>query len=268
MRRLFAWMHGTLYGSFTVCDGLVAFRYEPGVCEPISISLPLSGEWAPDAPKNFLDGLLPDSGNERLRMKSALGANSDDAFDLLDSVDAIGGLTFSLDNKCPESVSNHFAFPISEEDFRARLDNMLVSPAAWWIANENSRFSLAGTQSKFSMAKVGDDWFWPNVSLPSTHIVKPECPPNRNAVVVESSTLDLAKLCGLQVCEHSVVNVGDSSAFITPRFDRRFAPDGLAERLRVEDFMQSLGVSRDAKYDVETETVIAMLKHVDPTCSL
>ncbi|MDO5791829.1 MAG: HipA domain-containing protein [Coriobacteriia bacterium] len=104
--------------------------------------------------------------------------------------------------------------------------------------------------------------------LESTHIVKPECPPNRNAVVVESSTLDLAKLCGLQVCEHSVVNVGDSSAFITPRFDRRFAPDGLGERLRVEDFTQSLGVSRDVKYDVETETVIAMLKHVDPTCSL
>ena len=27
-------------------------------------------------------------------------------------------------------------------------------------------------------------------------------------------------------------------------------------------------MSRDVKYDVETETVIAMLKHVDPTCSL
>ena len=39
------------------------------------------------------------------------------------------------------------------------------------------------------MAKVGDDWFWPNVSLPSTHIVKPECPPNRNAVVVEGGDL-------------------------------------------------------------------------------
>lgn len=38
--------------------------------------------------------------------------------------------------------------------------------------------------------------------------------------------------------------------------------------MRVEDFTQSLGVSRDVKYDVETETVIAMLKHVDPTCSL
>lgn len=94
MRQLFAWMHDTLYGVFTEQDGLVSFRYELDVSEPISISLPFSGAWAPDAPKNFLDGLLPDSGNERLRMKIALGANSDDAFDLLDSVDAIGGLTF------------------------------------------------------------------------------------------------------------------------------------------------------------------------------
>lgn len=268
MRQLFAWMHDTLYGVFTEQDGLVSFRYELDVSEPISISLPFSGAWAPDAPKNFLDGLLPDSGNERLRMKIVLGANSDDAFDLLDSVDAIGGLTFSQEDKCPELIAGYPISPVSEEDFRARLDSASISPDAWWVADKNSRFSLAGTQSKFSIAKVGNDWFWPNASLPSTHIVKPECPPNRNVAVVESATLDLARLCGLQVCGHAVVNAGENRAFITSRFDRRIGSDGLAERLRVEDFTQSLGVSRDAKYDVETETVIAMLRRVDPTCML
>lgn len=268
MRKLYAWMHGKLCGVFTKRDGLVTFRYESGASGPISISLPLSNEWAPDAPKNFLDGLLPDSGNERLRMKTALGAKSDDAFDLLDSVDAIGGLTFSRESKCPELVADHPISPISEEDFRARLESASVSPEAWWVADENSRFSLAGTQSKFSMTKIGDDWFWPNASLPSTHIVKPECPRNREAAVVESATLDLAKRCGLQVCEHSVVDAGGNRAFITSRFDRQITPDGLAVRLRVEDFTQSLGVSRDAKYDVETEEVIALLQSVDLTCSL
>lgn len=257
-----------LHGVFTEHDGAVFFQYEPSAAEPISVSLPLSGGWAVDAPKNFLDGLLPDSGNERLRMKMALGANSDDAFDLLNSVDAIGGLTFSQEEKSPDLLADHSISPISEEDFRARLDSAFVSPDAWWIADENSRFSLAGTQSKFSMTKVGDDWFWPNASLPSTHIVKPECPPNKNAAIVESSTLDLAKLCGLPICKHSVTYVDEGCAFITARFDRRIGSDGLAERLRVEDFTQSLGVPRDAKYDVETETVIAMLRHVDPTYAL
>lgn len=77
----------------------VAFKYDRDALMSISLSLPLDGGEARSAAYNYLEGLLPESGNKRLRMQCALNADSIEAYDLLDAVDSDGGLIFTKTDK-------------------------------------------------------------------------------------------------------------------------------------------------------------------------
>ena len=68
----------------------------------------------------FLEGLLPEDGDDRLRVQMVTGAQTDGALDLLDGVDAAGGLVFSASKEKPE-LERTGPIPMTEEDFERLL---------------------------------------------------------------------------------------------------------------------------------------------------
>lgn len=260
MEILNAFYGGVRVGTFfrRAGEDVVEFEYEESCREPISLSLPLSGEWAPSAPGAFLDGLLPDGGNDRLKMRIAIGAESEDPFELLSNVDASGGLVFSRN---PEvDASTGLLEPVTRDDFMARAADSLRPSNIWWEPGRRARFSLAGTQAKFSIAKRGGRWFWPNAEVPSTHIVKPSRRSSLSVSEVENATLKLAGLCGLKTEGHAFIEADDFDAVVLERFDRELLPAGGARRLRAEDLCQALGRGSKAKYDVEIAELVSLLR--------
>ena len=102
MRELHAWENGHHVGVFSEDDEeRISFTYDAEDGLPISLSLPRTGGWRDQAPRNFLDNLLPDNPNVRQAMREHLNASSAGVFDLLDRVDATGGLVFSLSPEPP-----------------------------------------------------------------------------------------------------------------------------------------------------------------------
>ena len=265
MKRLFTWYDGAMVGTFTLDSaGDVGFSYSEAAPFPVSLSMPIDGGWKAEAPYRFLDGLLPDDNNERWRMKDALGAASIHPFDLLDNIDTAGGLTFTSKDHEP-SFTEAPLVPFTTEDIEAEMRRISTSAANPWDVELKGRYSLAGTQGKFTMTKFGDMWFKPSGAIPSTHIVKPDIKGLPGSALVENATMDLVDASGIPVPHHGMLTAGSTSAFLIERFDRLIQANGLAKRLHIEDMTQSLGVSRDEKYDVEAVDICRALTAVNPT---
>ena len=87
MRELHAWENGHHVGVISEDDEeRISFAYDANEGLPISLSLPRTGGWRDQAPRNFLDNLLPDNPNVRQAMREHLNASSAGVFDLLDRV--------------------------------------------------------------------------------------------------------------------------------------------------------------------------------------
>lgn len=114
--------------------------------------------------------------------------------------------------------------------------------------------SLAGAQGKFSLAKVGDRWFWPTYEQPSTHIFKPPAKEHKQIEFYENMGLEFAKRLGLAASVSSHVDFLGQPTFMVERWDRF---DGI--RLHAEDLNQALGSPTREKYDVKAASVIEIL---------
>lgn len=267
-RLLHAWEGTRLVGVFRESDsGDVSFSYAEGATVPISLSLPLDGEWSRNAPFFFLDGLLPDNNNERYVMQNSLGASSIHPFDLLESVDAAGGLCFTASAEPPQRDMGALV-PMSDSDIEAEIASRENRVLTGYEVERNAKFSLAGTQGKFTMVRFGGSWYRPNVGLASTHIVKPDIRGLKESSLVECATMDLAESAGVEVPAHGMIEAGDRSAYIVSRFDRTIGEDGLARRIRTEDLTQALALSCNEKYDVELSDAAALLRATDPSDEL
>ena len=261
MRHLFAWDEDRLIGRFDQDDaGRIRFEYAPGCPDPISLSLPLAGSWKEAAPRHFLEGLLPDQPTERLRMQVALHAATTDTFDLLESVDSSGGLVFTSSDDPPQPTGPAGIHPIMSDDIAAQMERIWVSSDAWWKPDKHNRFSLAGSQGKFSVVIRNGLWFWPSANLPSTHIIKPDGRRVADVAEVEHATLELASTCGIDVPKSDVITFCERTGLIIERFDR-IVVDGVAHRLRAEDLAQAMGIAPDDKYEPEMADVISCLRN-------
>lgn len=267
---LHVWHDQTLIGRFMrQPSGTVTFEYSDDTDELISLSLPKSGEWNEKAPFNYLDGLLPDDTNERARMKDMLRADSIDPFDLLDATDTVGGYIYTADAEVPERQTAAIEVA-SMEDIKSEIHSIASRKHRPWVDEDErkGRFSLAGAQSKFTLALYRNIWVWPNAAIPSTHIIKPDSLSFPNSSNVEDATMTLAVRCGLEVPDHGILKAYDESAYIVSRFDRRMTLSGLAERLHVEDLTQAMGLPKEEKYYVEIGEVVPLLRQADPTDEL
>ena len=259
MRHLFAWDNDSLIGRFDEQAGQVAFAYEPDADYPISLSLPLDGRWPQSAPAAFLDGLLPETKSQRLQMMASTGAASTDAFDLLDSVDSTGGLVFTTHDSTPSLVAS--AAIATPADIEAQMQRIYDAADAWWDAGGRNRFSLAGNQGKFSLARINGMWFWPNATLPSTHIIKPDGRRITDVSLVECSTMEIARQVGVPTAWVSVICLGMRRGLLVERFDRVYDVQAMTiRRLRAEDLTQAMGEWGRDKYDFELPQIIGCLR--------
>ena len=105
-------------------------------------------------------------------MREHLNASSAGVFDLLDRVDATGGLVFSLSPEPP--IPSPTLRLITDSQIANEIDRIERTRNYWWDEDSHCRFSLGGAQGKFTLSRVDGKWYWPDMMLPSTHIVKPK----------------------------------------------------------------------------------------------
>lgn len=258
--RLNVWMNGSHVGVFTSLKRGVAFEYDWNAPR-ISFSLPKDGEWREDAPENFLENLLPESGAAKYAMMQAVGAKSQESFDLLENVDSAGALVFSRNDEMPTIASVPPA-EATDDEIATRIAAVKRTPDSWFVRNKGARFSLAGAQGKFSLSRVGDEWVWPNGAVPSTHILKPAG--IYDADEVEHATMMLSKMIGIETPESDIQEFNGQQTYIVERFDRRIE-NGMPVRLPMEDMVQALGLPSSEKYKVSAVDTLTALRKMDPS---
>jgi serine/threonine-protein kinase HipA len=269
VKALHAWLEGAYVGIFVEHpDGLVQFNYaDDAPAPPVSLSLPRGGRWAERTPKRFLDNLLPDTNRARRRMATAVGAASASIFDLLAKVggDIAGGLVLSPSDAPPAPAKSGDLQKLDIDDIAFRIHELRNDPDSWWDRQiEQFRFSLAGTQPKFALARVENAWFAPNKAVPSTHIIKPASTHAFNSDLVETATARLARLAGLPAMRSGLLQALDQRAFAIERFDRDVTTTP-AKRLHTEDLAQAMGLMPDQKYGPTAKQVINLLLAADAT---
>lgn len=258
--RLNVWMNGSHVGVFTSLKRGVAFEYDWNAPR-ISFSLPKDGEWREDAPENFLENLLPELGAAKYAMMQAVGAKSQESFDLLENVDSAGALVFSRNDEMPTIASVPPA-EATDDEIATRIAAVKRTPDSWFVRNKGARFSLAGAQGKFSLSRVGDEWVWPNGAVPSTHILKPAG--IYDADEVEHATMMLSKMVGIETPESDIQEFNGQQTYIVERFDRRIE-NGMPVRLPMEDMVQALGLPSSEKYKVSAVDTLTTLRKMDPS---
>lgn len=266
MTALHAWLEGTYYGRFEGRDdgAGVTFTYVADAPDtPISLSLPRDGSATRNAAKNYLDNLLPDRPEVRQRMANHYGAADTTTFELLAVAggDIAGGMVLLPDGVDPYQDVRTLD-PALDRDVAERIAALKRDPDAWIPTGRQARFSLAGSQGKFALAKLDGDWYWSNRTLPSTHILKPAPPRLPGLEALEVDALTFAGSLGLPASRAALLYAEDQTSFLVERFDRRLTSDGPV-RLHAEDFAQAAGIPTDRKYDQTAKRVIDVLRRVD-----
>lgn len=276
---LHVWMDGAHIGEFhrRSKGARIGFSYDDGDRMPISLSLPLDGHCARNAPSAFLENLLPDDEGARRRMALRLHSEDTDTFSLLGMADTVGGLVFTKTPELPDAPID--VTPLDDAEIIAQIGYARANGYSWFARDEDDefyernrprcRFSIAGGQPKITLARRDGVWLWPNYAVPSTHIIKPEVSDCPDSDYVEDATMTLGRMCGLDVADHGILEVddgmgGSARAFITRRFDRVVRGGGV-HRIHCEDLTQAMGMPPSSKYDIDAVSCVRFLHHHDPS---
>lgn len=120
-----------------------------------------------------------------------------------------------------------------------------------WNEEHGGRLSISGFQPKAPAALSEDRQSLVLVESGSTHIVKPPHVQHLHIPQNEHLTMRLARVCGLSVAEHGLIELTDGTvAYLTRRFDR-LGRDG--KRTHVLDFCQLAELPPEDKDSFTTE---------------
>ncbi|MFT4029880.1 MAG: type II toxin-antitoxin system HipA family toxin [Protaetiibacter sp.] len=220
--------------------------------QELSISMPKSRrEHRGDAPINYLWNLLPDNRIVLDRWGSRFGVSAGNPMALLAHVglDTAGAVQLSPDD-APTLSEPSGAQAIGVAEIAAHLRALRSDPAAWLLPDDRGgHFSLAGAQSKFTLARLPDgSWAVPTGRGASTHIVKPGPEGLQLGDLNEHVTLAAARNLGLSAAESSLTTFEDQLAIVVARYDRTVASYGTVVRLHQEDLAQAFGIHPGRKY--------------------
>ena len=226
---------------------------------PVSISLPLQREFfSAGQTRQFFEGLLPE-GFTRRSVAQWLHLDENDYLSIL----------HQLGRECLGAIR-----VLKEGETQAASYEMITRQQVKALAEEGaqksaeivtkSHLSLTGASGKVGLYydMAGNQWYLPQGTAPSTHIVKQSHVRLEGIVTNEQLSMMTAAKCGIEVPESFIIDLGSGEdkevLYATRRYDRTF--EGAADtisgllvplRLHQEDFSQALGISSANKYEKE-----------------
>ena len=226
---------------------------------PVSISLPLQRErFSAGQTRQFFEGLLPE-GFTRRSVAQWLHLDENDYISIL----------HQLGRECLGAIR-----VLKEGETQAASYEMITRQQVKALAEEGaqksaeivtkSHLSLTGASGKVGLYydMAGNQWYLPQGTAPSTHIVKQSHVRLEGIVTNEQLSMMTAAKCGIEVPKSFIIDLGSGEdnevLYATRRYDRTF--EGAADtisgllaplRLHQEDFSQALGISSANKYEKE-----------------
>jgi serine/threonine-protein kinase HipA len=285
MASLNVWMNGELVGEWTTSRaGTPVFRYaetwtRAAHARVLSLSLPITADREIRGPRvdYYFDNLLPDNPDIRRRIRERYGLRSTGAFDLLEAIgrDCAGAVQLLPPGDLPTGWNRVDGTPLSVADVEQELLGVTapVRLGAWSESGDNFRISIAGTQEKTALLRMGNTWYRPRNATPTTHILKLPLGIVGNFRGDFSNSVENEWLCsrflrelGLPVVETELGRFRTQKALLLRRFDRRwvgvdaravdlprYAPKRSVwiARLPQEDFCQATGRPPTRRYEID-----------------
>jgi serine/threonine-protein kinase HipA len=208
---------------------------------PLSYSIPLQQDrHGTRVVTDFMWGLLPDNEQTLRRWGARYKVPAHNPFALLAAIgeDCPGAVQIvppDLNLKGRKRVTW-----LAKEELEDRIRKLKDDAGAGRLENDTGQFSLAGSQEKTALYRVGKRWGVPQGRTPTTHILKPETGRVREIAANEHFCLQLARQCRLPAAISEVEIISDIPVIIVERFDRYRASNGLVRRVHQEDMCQAL----------------------------
>ncbi len=252
-RKLEVFCFGELAGALVDEPHELSFSYEQtwiaGGMPPLSQSLPLDGDFSPEAVRAFFAGLLPE-GAPRELLARRLGISFANDFGLLEALagDTAGALTLLEPGRTPLAAGD---IEWLDDTQVAELVEELPSRPMHAVQDGEYRLSLAGVQDKLPVVFGTDDRIGlTKGGAPSTHILKTPIVRLDDTVINEAACLRIGRRLGVEVARARPCRAAGQEFLLVERYDRRLSDTGL-RRLHQEDFCQALGVPAQRKYESE-----------------
>lgn len=239
--------------------GAIALAYRPEHLAdpdptPLSVSAPCRE--GPHDVTAWIDGLLPDNEQVRVRWMRQFGAASTSPFDLLASPvgrDCAGAVRFCDVDGLPDLLTRPGGVEeLTEGQIADQLRLLREDHASWLPLPQSGRldgFSLAGWQPKTALRYADGSWGRPHGDEATTHILKPAARPEMPDLdLVEHLTLAAARNLGLDAAVTWCQDFGPERALVVARYDRVEGPDGRVSRIHQEDMCQALRTPPALKY--------------------
>ncbi|MFJ4108013.1 type II toxin-antitoxin system HipA family toxin [Oerskovia enterophila] len=259
MRLAFA-LYGQVAGVIERNSGRTTLQYLPEYLTrrsrtPLSLSMPVSSTtYTNRSVEAYLKGLLPDHAEVRERWARKAGVLAGNTLGLVAHVglDVSGGAIFAPEDEIDDALSRPGTLRrASESAIAERLRRVRQDDAAWQDDEDEEHWSLAGAQSKFTLARTDGDWAFADGNEPSTHIVKPGIGKIRAQALSEHVSMRALAIAGLDVAETQYLTFEDQDAIVVRRFDRRTTAAGTTVRIHQEDLIQAFALSPGKKYEAD-----------------
>lgn len=262
------WMNGQRVGAwFWTRTGTPGLRYDDGWrqspnARPLSVSLPIpaaGGDVMGARVEHYFDNLLPDSTRIRERLRRRFGTASIRAADLLAAIgrDCVGAVQLMPAGVQPPPHDHIDSTPLTDGQIETLLGDVTHDGTGETSLVDDFRISIAGTQEKTALLRMGEQWHLPAGATPTTHIFKLPLGLVGNMRADMSDSVENEWLCatllaalGFAVAPSEIAKFGRQKVLIVERFDRRWQDDGRwISRLPQEDFCQATGTPGDLKYE-------------------
>jgi len=245
MATLHVWMAGEHIATITESRGKMRLVHVPGVAPLgvplISVAMPMGSETYHDkVVRPFFHGLLPE-GLARQTIAYDFNVDERDDVGLLAVLgrDCAGALMVLPAGQIPPDGDDNPPEALDDTLIEQRIRNLPVYPLG---VTGKVRASLPGVQPKLLLWGVGGQWFTPDATHPSTHIIKPGIAALPGSVINEAFCLNLAAQAGLPAATTSVMQFGGTQVLVSERYDRHVDDTGATIRLQQEDACQALSV--------------------------
>ena len=264
-QSLGVWMNGYHIGKLNKsASGSLTFTYSESWLKtdgarPISLSLPLRSQvYSDERVYNFYDNLLTENHRIRDRVQIYFKIQTSHPFDLLAAIgqDCVGALHLLPEGKEPQDIKKAIGEPLDKAEVEKILLSFHQKTAHTPSPTKELHVSLAGTQEKIALLKLGSQWYRPLGATPTTHILKLPSRHYEDSGKEQNYNCENEWLClkiasafGLPVCQSEIVTFGSIKVLVIERFDRKSDASGWIMRLPQENICQALGLPPHLKYE-------------------